>query len=134
MVALTNSSSSFIPQSQSNTDKSKSSSNKITDENQFVKRIEKSSANLIFDKSYKIDLASDKLSIRLSTPNEAAPGNKKTDITPPEKNEAAFARNSKVEISNSTIKSAIKLYTIIKGDILIENHHDFKTGPVNFYV
>ncbi len=137
MVASTNLFGSFIPQSKNNISKTTPLSNKNTNENHFVKKMEKSSDNLIFDKSYKIDLASDKLLKTFSTLHEGVPEKKKTEktgMTLIEKKEEGNAEKLKIEISNSTINSAMKLYTILKADILIENHHDFKTGQVDFYV
>ncbi len=137
MVASTNLFGSFIPQSKNNFSKTTQLSNKNTNENQFVKKMEKSSNNLIIDKSYKIDLASDKLPKIFSILHEGASEKKeseKTGITSLERTETETAGKSKTIISKRTINSAMKLYTIIKADILIENHHKFKTGPVDFYV
>ena len=44
-----------------------------------------------------------------------------------------MADESRSEINRTTLKSAVKLYTIIKNDILLENHFDLKTGSVNFF-
>ena len=143
MVASVSSSNPSIFQSgtsQNNSSKTKSSSNKTINENPFVKKAEKSSANLNFDTSYKIELVSDKLPKTFLTLTEGTTEEKNSDETEKtsveiktvNKNEE-MAGESRSEINKTTLKSAVKLYTILKGDILLKNHFDLKTGSVNFF-
>ena len=144
MVASVNSSNSFIPQSEktqnNSASKSKPLSSKSANENQFVKKPGNKLTGLKSDTSYKIEISENRLPKGFSKLSEETTKEKETDKTETasaeiktlNKNEE-MADESRSEINRTTLKSAVKLYTIIKNDILLENHFDLKTGSVNFF-
>lgn len=143
MLESINSSNIFTLQSeisQTNSSKTSSLSNRTKNENPFIRQKEKSSSNLNFEESYKLELGHDKLHRTFSMLTEEASSGGKSEgrkmtfqeINAEKKNEE-MARRSWNEINEATLKSAVKLYNILKGDILLENYFDFKTGSVNFF-
>ena len=144
MVASVNASNSFISQSEKSQNnssaKSKPLSSKSANDNQFVKKPENKPAGFNFNTSYKIEISENSTLKTFSTLNEGTTREEETEKTetPPVEvktliENERMADESRIEINNTTIKSAVKLYTIIKNDILLDNHFDLKTGSVNFF-
>jgi hypothetical protein len=144
MVASVNSSYSYIAQSEksqnNSNSKSKPLSSNSANENQYVKKPENKPTGFNFDASYKLEISENSIPQTLSTFNKGTSKEKETDKTetPPVEvktliENEKMANESTSKINNTTLKSAVKLYTIIKNDILLDNHFDLKTGSVNFF-
>ncbi len=144
MVASVNASNSYIAQSEKSQNnssaKSKPLSSKSANDNQFVKKSENKPSGFNFDTSYKLEISESSVTKTFSILNEGKTREKDTEKTetPPVEvktlvENKKMANESTSEINNTTIKSAVKLYTIIKNDILLDNHFDLKTGSVNFF-
>jgi hypothetical protein len=144
MVASVNASNSYIAQSEKSQNnssaKSKPLSSKSANDNQFVKKPENKPSGFNLDTSYKLELSESSVTKTFSILNEGKTREKETEKTetPPVEvktlvENKKMANESTSEINNTTLKSAVKLYTIIKNDILLDNHFDLKTGSVNFF-
>ncbi len=144
MVASVNASNSYIAQSEKSQNnssaKSKPLSSSSANENQFVKKAENRPSGFNLDISYKLEISESSVTKTFSILNEGKTREKDTEKTetPPVEvktlvENKKMANESTSEINNTTLKSAVKLYTIIKNDILLDNHFDLKTGSVNFF-